>query len=280
MRIRLLLLSAFCFPLSLMAVGSWNGVSFTAWNGVVQTAWNGTAISCASGGVDNDYTNNRIARYTGDTNGFSGNYYRNWSHGQYIDDLRLTNRNAQVTSTTGYSAGHGALDFPGTTSQGLSLFSYPFANKSNWTYMVWVKYDTTGGGGLGRFFNAEVGASINEHFFCIDPGGALGARASFDNALNQGIVSFGWSSGTWVHVAGGMSNGVFNVYTNGVYAGTPHAPILVDTANTPTEFTIGNRVADGARAWDGQKQNIELFNEWVGTNVLKWKHTNGPVINL
>lgn len=30
------------------AVGSWNGVAFTAWNGVAQTAWNGTAISCAS----------------------------------------------------------------------------------------------------------------------------------------------------------------------------------------------------------------------------------------
>ena len=33
------------------AVGSWNGVAFTAWNGIAQTAWNGTGISCASGGA-------------------------------------------------------------------------------------------------------------------------------------------------------------------------------------------------------------------------------------
>lgn len=32
------------------AVGSWNGVAFTAWNGVAQTSWNGTSISCAAGG--------------------------------------------------------------------------------------------------------------------------------------------------------------------------------------------------------------------------------------
>jgi hypothetical protein len=32
------------------AVGSWNGVAFTALNGVAQTGWNGTAISCASSG--------------------------------------------------------------------------------------------------------------------------------------------------------------------------------------------------------------------------------------
>lgn len=38
---------------SVGAVGSWNGVSFTAWNGVAQTAWNGTAISCA--GTPTDY---------------------------------------------------------------------------------------------------------------------------------------------------------------------------------------------------------------------------------
>lgn len=35
---------------ALAAVGSWNGVAFTAWNGVAQTSWNGTGISCAGGG--------------------------------------------------------------------------------------------------------------------------------------------------------------------------------------------------------------------------------------
>lgn len=47
-----LILSAFT---AFGAVGSWNGVAFTAWNGVVQTAWNGTAISCASGGASPTY---------------------------------------------------------------------------------------------------------------------------------------------------------------------------------------------------------------------------------
>lgn len=31
------------------AVGSWNGIGFTALNGIAQTSWNGTGISCASG---------------------------------------------------------------------------------------------------------------------------------------------------------------------------------------------------------------------------------------
>lgn len=47
---RKILALLFLIPLPLFAaVGSWNGVAFTAWNGVAQTAWNGTTISCASG---------------------------------------------------------------------------------------------------------------------------------------------------------------------------------------------------------------------------------------
>lgn len=38
------------FVQAFAAVGSWNGVAFTAWNGVAQTGWNGTSVSCAGGG--------------------------------------------------------------------------------------------------------------------------------------------------------------------------------------------------------------------------------------
>lgn len=47
--IKILLSLFLSIAASFGAVGSWNGVAFTALNGVAQTAWNGTTISCAAG---------------------------------------------------------------------------------------------------------------------------------------------------------------------------------------------------------------------------------------
>lgn len=48
--ISLLLASLFAVGPGLAAVGSWNGIGFTAWNGVAITSWNGTSISTGGGG--------------------------------------------------------------------------------------------------------------------------------------------------------------------------------------------------------------------------------------
>ena len=48
--VSLLLAAMFAVGPGLAAVGSWNGIGFTAWNGVAITSWNGTSISTAGGG--------------------------------------------------------------------------------------------------------------------------------------------------------------------------------------------------------------------------------------
>lgn len=48
--VSLLLASLFTAGPGLAAVGSWNGIGFTAWNGVAITSWNGTSISTGGGG--------------------------------------------------------------------------------------------------------------------------------------------------------------------------------------------------------------------------------------
>lgn len=48
--VSLLLAAFFTAGPGLAAVGSWNGIGFTAWNGVAVTSWNGTSISTGGGG--------------------------------------------------------------------------------------------------------------------------------------------------------------------------------------------------------------------------------------
>lgn len=48
--VSLLLAAFFTAGPGLAAVGSWNGIGFTAWNGVAITSWNGTSISTGGGG--------------------------------------------------------------------------------------------------------------------------------------------------------------------------------------------------------------------------------------
>ena len=49
---------------------------------------------------------------------------------------------------------------------------------------------------------------------------------------------------------------------------------------TPSDFVIGHRISDMARAFDGRMQDFRVYNTNITSAEINWLYTNGPAIGL
>jgi hypothetical protein len=137
--------------------------------------------------------------------------------------------------------------------------------QSGFTYSIWIKPDTFGGGGYARIIDKIEGGT--ETFFMIDGNTAPANKVGVQIAGGTTIYSSGSSInlGVWQHVVATVAkvgnNAYVTFYINGIQSGTPGlSGVLANIGNT-NPLTIGHRAnAGNDRTFDGLIDDVKVYN--------------------
>lgn len=235
--VSLLLAAMFAVGPGLAAVGSWNGIGFTAWNGVAITSWNGTSISTGGGGGSPALIAN--VGTAGTANGVtSGN-------------INTTGANLLIVNAAWYSAG--AADVTLTDS-----------NSNTWTALT-TQASTLVSQRLYYCYGATVGSGHNF---------TLSATNSYPSI--QVIALSNMSSSPLDQNTGSTTGGAWTTKQPGSITPTQGNTVVVvglsfeansaGAISIDGSYTISNTVAHGSGTNEGGSLAYQIFTSASAQN--------------
>lgn len=176
-----------------------------------------------------------------------------------------TGTNTIATPVYGRVRGYGATYGSGTTDRQNTGFTAEFGTR---TYAVWVMRNGLGGGSLGRVFDKQSSAtSAVEQVYTSNVAPydyqyerrfstAVGSWGSTQTLPADGtpyLLAISYNSGSTTNDPVSYVNGVGATMTRN----TAPSGTLTSSANP---YTLGNRVGDGLRNWDGWLAGVCIWD--------------------
>ena len=196
-----------------------------------------------------------------------------------ISDLTPYNHTGTITAGTGGFTTNqrgveaSAYDFDGAdTSIPVPEFSNS-ALQSGFTISTWIKPDSIGETGGRIIDKTEDTNGLNGFYFIISTVGGGGTGHIRSNISNGIAVNSALSSivyGVWQHALITItSDGVANIYLNGVLSGTANQNTNpVSQITTANPLTIGNRSSATDRTFDGAISDVRIFNRVLSAEEI------------
>lgn len=182
--------------------------------------------------------------------------------GAYALDSSSNNNTGTITGATKVAGKIGqALNFDGSN---VVTTSSDFIGTGAVTITAWVKPRSGGGNDYGRIVTNE------KTVFGYSPYGAGNRFRILSDGSTEAwsaVGSLPFNQWTFV-VATRDSNGVANLYANGVLSGTAN-----QNSGTPVPGTInvciGGRSSDALRGWNGSIDDVRIYNRVLTTEEIK-----------
>jgi hypothetical protein len=134
---------------------------------------------------------------------------------------------------------------------------------------IWAYMNGTGGGGLGRMFDASANTTANDSFFVFDSTHIAYGRAFTTIAGTWTLVTP--ATGSWHHYAvtydSTSTANDANLYLDGVLQAVVHTQPSGTRVDTGNSYYIGNRQSSGNRGWDGMLAHMTLWNNIMLSQV-------------
>jgi hypothetical protein len=189
-------------------------------------------------------------------------------NGNTLVDISGNNNNATIFDVVNTKRG---LSFNGRGSTVITSMTANTAFAGGYTILARIKPRSFGGSSAGRIVDKSEGASGSKGFYL-----ALGSSAQ-DIVYNDGgtvvrstsnIIQLGQEQTIAMTMA---SNNIMFFYHNGIAAGTASK---AHNYITSAPLTIGNRAGATDRAFDGEIQDIRIYNRVLTEQEIKDYHNS------
>jgi hypothetical protein len=190
--------------------------------------------------------------------------------------LGVRNGTKVAPASLGLTRGFGATVGAATTDS----FITPLASHSTLrTFAVWVNANGAGGGAVGRLFDKREGAAAQAEI-CFYNGSYLHYERTHSTTAIQVRHTNALTNGRWTHFAvtydSSSTSNVPEIYIDGIHdAGvqTIGPPAGTPVTNT-SRYSIGNRVTDSIRNWDGLIGPFAIFNNILSASEIASLYQN------
>jgi hypothetical protein len=197
--------------------------------------------------------------------------------------LSLTDLDSNPNNGVTFDAGTGAFTFVGSGTPHSSSGTLPAGTHASivrpiagdFTILFEFKTTQTGASGVTDWYgsiglvDAEVGGNANDFGIGMTGGKiivGMGSPTGSTSKVSEGSTTY--NDGNWhsVRVKRKRSNGFFNFFIDGVFAGWADAANDNQDQNSPTHIDFG-RIQTGYNYFTGQLRNIRFFSGQVGDAI-------------